>query len=275
MPYSRLQLAEAFIQAGELADALDALSQHLEASPDDDAARRLRAQVWARMGDEHLSAALGDLDCIAQPTLDDLFWRSIILERQGDQDGALRILRELHTQQPFDERMAERYFYLLLSRRQYAEARAILDAMPRTWGWLQKAGDLASESEGEIQAAGYYTQALEHLEMQFDTSLNAFAQAIKSHILASRAQMYAIAGQFALADADYTAAEALTPDDPTLAFWHSFVALELGDEERAFTLCRTALDKAGEGWRAQMVASLKAMRDSEQYRALADAILAE
>ena len=118
MPYSALQLAEAFIQAGELNEAVSALTQHLEANPGDDAARRLRAQVLARMGDDQLGAALYDLNHIALPRQDDWFWRSIIHERRGDQEGALRILHELYTAKPSDERVAERYFYLLLNTKQ-------------------------------------------------------------------------------------------------------------------------------------------------------------
>jgi tetratricopeptide (TPR) repeat protein len=275
MSYSPLQLAEAFIQTGELTDAVDALTEHLGTNPHDEAARRLRAQVFARMGDNYLSAALDDLNYITRPTRDDLFWRSIIYERQDDPDNARRILHDLYAAHPLDERIAERYFYLLLNNRQYTDARALLDAMPRTWDWLQKAGDLASEYEGEAQAVIYYTQALEHLETQFDTPVDTFAQSIKSHLLASRAQMYATMGKFAEADADYTEAEVLAPEDATLMFWHGFVAADLGDSERALALCRSALNQASEGWRAQMIASLKVIRDGGKFPSVADVILTD
>jgi tetratricopeptide (TPR) repeat protein len=276
MAYTALQRAEAFIQSGELSDAVDALTQHLEVNPRDDAARRLRAQVLARMSDEtHLRQALDDLSQLTQPTTDDAFWRSIVLERLGDTVSAASILTRLYRADPTNERVAERYFFMLLALKRYAEAGAILDAMPRTWDWLEKAGDLASEYEGEAQAIEYYSQAIELLETEFDTSAEAFAQSIKSNMLAKRAQMHATLGQFREADAGYAEAEVLTPDDATLRFWHSFVAVELGDEERALTLCRAALDKAGEGWRSNMIESLKVMRDGGRYRALADAILAE
>jgi tetratricopeptide (TPR) repeat protein len=274
MPYTPLQMAEAFIQAGELSDAVDALMQHLEANPADDAARRLRAQVLARMSDEtHQRMALDDLSQLTQPTTDDAFRRSIVLERLGDTASADDILTGLYRRDPTNERIAERYFFTLMARGRYAEARNLLDTMPHTWDWLEKAGDLASEYEGEAQAIQYYTQAIEHLETQFDTSVEAFALSIKSNMLAKRAQMYATLGQFTEADADYVAAEALAPDDPTLTFWHSFVAVDLGDEQRALTLCRTALENAGEGWRSNMIQSLKVMRDGGRYRALADAVL--
>jgi tetratricopeptide (TPR) repeat protein len=283
MAYTPLQLAEVFIQAGELNDAVDALTQHLDSNPDDDSARRLRAQVYLRLRSEaHYRAALADLDLLIAPTPDDDVTRAIALEylqflakTLDDLDGAMQAIERAREARPGDERIAERYFYMLMARARWDEARSLLDTMPRTWDWLQKAGDLASESEGETQAIQYYTQAIEHLETQFDTSADRFAQSIKSHILANRAQMYATLGQFTEADMDYLAAETLTPDDPTLVFWHSFVVAELGDELRALTLCRTALEHAGESWRVQMIETLKVMRDGGRYSELVDAILAE
>src|SRR5690242_19339862 len=79
MPYSPMELADAFIRAGELADALDALNQQLIDQPADDEARRLRAQVLMRIpGEEHVQAALGDLESIASPTQDDNLRRALL-----------------------------------------------------------------------------------------------------------------------------------------------------------------------------------------------------
>ncbi|MCI0352746.1 MAG: hypothetical protein L0Z53_25270, partial [Acidobacteriales bacterium] len=207
MPYTPLQMAEAFIQAGELLDAADALTQHLEANPSDDAARRLRAQVYLRMrSEEHYHAALADLDQLAAPTLDDEVTRAIALEYLSDMEGAIQAVERARAAYPNDESIAERYFFMLMARRRYAEARALLDTMPQSWDWLEKAGDLASEYEGETQAIQYFSQAIERLETQFDTSADAFAQSIKSNLLAKRAQMYATLGQFTEADSDYIAA---------------------------------------------------------------------
>ena len=52
--YSPIELAEAFIRTGELADALDALNPHLEAQPNDETALRLRAAVLMRLPGEDL-----------------------------------------------------------------------------------------------------------------------------------------------------------------------------------------------------------------------------
>jgi tetratricopeptide (TPR) repeat protein len=218
---------------------------------------------------------VAELVLLGAATPDGGVCRAIARDHLPDLGGAMQAIERARAARPNDERIAERYFYMLMARARWAEARSLLDIMPHTWDWLQKAGDLASESEGETQAIQYYTQAIEHLEAQFDTSVDSFAQSIKSHLLASRAQMYATLGQFSEADADYASAEALVPDDPTLAFWHSFVAVELGDEERALTLCRTALKNAGEGWRANMIQSLEVMRDAGRYRVLVDEVLGD
>jgi len=274
MSCTPLQLAEAFIQYGELNDTLQALSIHLEANPADDAARRLRAAVAIRMREEaHFRLAVSDLNQISEPTPDDDVNRAIALEYLADLDGAMLAVERARAARPQDERIAERYFFMLLARRRFAEAQSLLETMPRTWDWLQKAGDLASEADGPEQAIALYSQALDHLDTQFDASVDAFARPLKANLLASRAHTYAAAGQFPEADADYTAAEALMPDDAMLAFWHSFIAADLGDHARAVDLCRAAYEKAGEGWRAQMVETLKIMRDSGRYAALADAIL--
>jgi tetratricopeptide (TPR) repeat protein len=274
MPYTPLQMADAFIQAGELSDAVDALTQHLDASPGDDEARRLRAQVYLRLrSDVSYRAALDDLHTLSNSTVDDEITRATALEYLADRDGALQALERARAARPDDERIAERYFFMLLGRAKWAEARSLLDTMPRTWDWLEKAGDLASESEGPAQAIVCYDEALDHLETQFNIEVDAFAQSIKSHILAKRAQMYATAGQFAEADADYASAETLTPDDPMLKFWHSLVVCDMGDEARALVICRAAFDKAGESWRAQMVQTLRVMREGGRYATLADAML--
>jgi tetratricopeptide (TPR) repeat protein len=276
MAYTPLQLAEAFIQAGELADAADALTQHLDSNPDDDSARRLRAQVLARLPDEaDLRLADADLSQLATPTTDDAIWRSIVLQRLGDNYHAAALLAELHENNPENERIAERYFDLLLGQGKYAEAQFVRDQMPDSWDWLQRSAILAESQEQQEQAVLYLTQALADLETRFDLSSDAFAQSIKGSFLNQRAHDYLELQRFPEAEVDFAAAEALLPDDPSPTFWHGLITAELGDIEQGLMLCRTAFAKASDGWRAQMIASLKVIRDDERYRALADAILAD
>ncbi len=274
MPYTPLQMAEAFIQAGELNDAVEALTQHLEANPGDDAARRHRAQVLARMPDEtHLRMALDDLSQLTKSITDDGIWRSIILERLGDNEGAAKTFAELHINDPENERIAERYFDLLLGQGRYAEAQSVRNKMPDSWDWLQRSAILAEFQEQQEQAVNYLTQALADLETRFDVASDAFAQSIKGGFLNQRAHDYLELQLFREAEADFFAAEALLPDDPSPTFWHGLITAELGDIEQGLLLCRAAFAKASDGWRAMMRESLKVIRNDERYRALADALL--
>jgi tetratricopeptide (TPR) repeat protein len=253
MPYTPMQLAEAFIQAGELTDALDALNQQLETNPGDETARRLRVKVYMRLrGEANFRAALADLDRLANATHDDVIQRSILLEQLLDFEGARTLLSDLHVAQPADERLAERLFFLLLRLKRFAEAHALLAKMPRTWDWLQKAGELATEDGNENQAPGYFSDALADLETRFDTTSDPFARASKAHLLSARAQAYATIQQFAQAEADYAAASAIQPDDPMLVFLRALTLLELGDITQAVTLYRAAYNAANPIYRETM-----------------------
>ncbi|MBC8171551.1 MAG: hypothetical protein H7X77_07750, partial [Anaerolineae bacterium] len=145
MPYTPLELANAFIQTGELTDALDALNQQLAASPEDDASRRLRVETLLRFkGDEHLQAALADLDQLATLTIDDLVKRSLIHQKRGDLDAASQSMILALQHEPTSERLIERQVHLLQSRGDYAAALKLLEVVPLTWRWQQWRGDLAA-----------------------------------------------------------------------------------------------------------------------------------
>jgi tetratricopeptide (TPR) repeat protein len=192
-------------------------------------------------GEDNQRAALSDWAQITDPTRDDRFSHALLLERLGEGDAAITIMAALVAEQPGDERVAERLFYALLAARRFEDARALLKTMPETWGWLQKAGDLATEDGNSAQAPAYYTQALTLLAEAFDLTRDDFAKPIQAGLLAARAQAYATIKQFAEAEADYAAAGAIMPDDHTLPFWRSFALLELGRQDEALAACRAAL----------------------------------
>ncbi|MCB9451145.1 MAG: tetratricopeptide repeat protein [Anaerolineaceae bacterium] len=268
MAYTPMQLAEAFIKTGELADALDALNQQLETDPDHEMARRLRAQVIARMpGEANLRAALADLDRIATPTPADSLWRVVTLEQLGDTVAATQAAADAHAAHPDDRALAERLFYLYLRGKDFAAGRRLLNAMPRTWNWLHKAGDLATEDGHTEDAPGYYTAALADLEQQFPPT-DDFGQGIRAMILAARARVYATLGQMAQADSDYAAAMTLIPDDPMLPFWRGFVAADRGYTELAGELCRAAFALANETFKKQMRDTLATFHAQGRYTAL-------
>ena len=181
MTYSPLQLAEAFIQTGELTDALDALNTHLSGHPADDAARRLRAAVLMRLPtSENTRTALADLDQISAVTAADAVQRSIILQRGGDWEGAQAAMQEAHRLRPDDERICERYVETLARCGQVDQALELVAAQPINWRWLQIAGDLKRDT-GDAQAAAQdYTAAIAHLDAQMDTAGNAVAANLKA-----------------------------------------------------------------------------------------------
>jgi tetratricopeptide (TPR) repeat protein len=269
MPYTPLQLAQAFIQTGELQDALDALNQHLDANPADDDARRLRAQVLMRLRrPEDLATALSDLQQLGTSSTEDRLNLAILLQQSGDYQAASETLAQLHADDPQDERIAERYFWNLMAQPDYKQAAKLLDAMPHTSNWLTKAGDLATEDGHEDEAPAHYTEAIKQLGVEFDLSVDNFARPIHANLLMARAQAYATMGKFHEASEDYAAAQAVMPDDPLIGFWHSFVLAELGHIQEAVVMCRLAMETQNENLKTRMIDNLKALAENPTFAPL-------
>lgn len=183
MPYSPLQMAEAFIQAGELSEALEMLNAHLVAHPKDAEALRLRAALRLRLRAEaDLRAGLADLDALPEPDADDHIQRSIILGELGEWPAARDAAAAARALRPTDERIAERYLVTLERCGDFAAARRLLEALPRTWRWLEWAGDLARETGDPAAAAQHYAAALAHLETRMDTINDALAGSLRAVI---------------------------------------------------------------------------------------------
>ncbi|HEX2907395.1 MAG TPA: hypothetical protein VHO69_11075 [Phototrophicaceae bacterium] len=261
LPYSRMQLAEAFIMTGELADALAALNQHLDETPADQTARRLRAEVLLHLplsGNDHLEAALEDLDALAELTAADWVQRSIVRQRLGDLSGALADILQAHTLTPADDRITARYLELLLLNEDRSRARDVLAALPPTWRWLERAGDLAADAGAFPAALENYTAALDHLAQKMDTQSDPFAVNLKAGLLAKRAACALAAGHLDTAAADYTQLEMLLPRDPTFAFYRGLALFLQGDLAQARTLCRAAWERANATLREEMARALTA-----------------
>jgi tetratricopeptide (TPR) repeat protein len=269
MPYTPLQLAEAFIQTGELQDALDALNQHLEATPADDDARRLRVQVLIRMRDSgSYHAALEDLARLMHLTSQDKTNRYVILDRLEDSAGALEAVEELYEDDPSDQRVAEWLFDRAITLKEYALADEVLKTMPRSSGWLTNAGHLASVSGHLEDAPGYYTDALKQLGVEYDLSTSKFARPIHVGLLLVRARTYVTLKKFHEASEDYAAAQAIMPDDPLIGFWHSYVLLDLGHIQEAVVTCRIALQTSQGPLKSQMVNYLRSRLDDPKFAPL-------
>jgi len=267
MPYDPLQLAEAFIRAGELADALDVLSAHLAAQPDDGSALRLRAAVLLRQGDPaSLQAALADLAALPVSTADDLAQQSIIYERVGITDAALDTAREALALRPTDERLAERLVWLLAACGDLLGALEVVRAQPRTWRWLEREGDVLGQIGDYTTAAARYGLALAQLEVAFPAD-HAFANGLRAAVLLKRAEAFRQIGDTFNAAGCLDAAEALSPAEPLIPFLRGLLLAQAGDAAGAAALCAPAYAAASAALRAEM---RRALASDQRLAPLAD-----
>ncbi|MBC7869857.1 MAG: tetratricopeptide repeat protein [Chitinophagaceae bacterium] len=287
MAYTPLQLAEAFLKAGELPDALDALNQQLAVTPKDDDVLRLRAQVYMRGGRAQFQLAYTDLSSLQDKTRDDIFSMSVVLEKMGRLEEALVSAGILKNFFEIDDRLRERYIHLLHRLERFDEARAAAQLAaqqhPDDWRWRQWVGDLAVESGDDKAAADAYTDALAIIRARYEFDFNAPAavlenaggDAISLTIVASYARLLVARGHvlrrlhyFDDSEADYVAAEKLLPSDAAIPFNRGLVAALRGDSAEAESLCRAALASATPALRAHLIESLEEEPDFENLASL-------
>ncbi len=261
--YSPMQLAEAFIQAGELTDALDALNQ---ADPTDAEARRLRASVLMRLPGR-LREALADLDALAAPTAEDHLTRAHLLEQLGDDPGAFAAVEQAWRSAP-DARITEQYVRALMQRGAADQALRALADQPEGWRWSGWRGDCYALQRDFGAAVTHYSAALDQLAALPDP--NGVTETQTAHLLFKRAQAYQNLQQVAAAEADYQAAEAIIPDDPMIPFNRGLLIFEQGDLRRALPFCRDALDRAPEALRDHI---RDVLFGDPRYHLLAQALL--
>jgi len=265
--YTPMQLAEAYLETGELNLALAALDEHLTAFPQDDSARRLRVQVL-RDFPEGIATALADLDALAEPNASDYGVRGSILLGQGDVLGAAAAYERAWTLSPVG--YAEFYFRVLKDLGQYERALVVLDSLPQAWHWHQAHGEVDALRGDLPTALAHFTQAAAKL-----SALIAVAKdkrlliAMQANLLLKRADAYRRSGRYAQADADYQAAEAAEPGDAAIPFNRGLVRFEQGDLDAAVRLCRDGWSRANADMRAAMRAELTT---DARYQPLVDAL---
>lgn len=244
MPYTPLQLAEAHLRMGELADALAALDAYL-AETRDDAALRLRAAVRLRLsGEAALRGALADLDALAAPNAADWLQRSVVWQHLGDWNAAADAALNAAAMQPGDERIAERTLLTLEMSGRPDEAAALLARMPRTWRWLQLGGDWAGRQGDWAAAFDDYSAALDHLHTVLDAGSNPLAASLRGTLAAARAGAALNLGEYPQAAQDFRLAAETFPRDLGLALMQA-VALRLaGEGAEAARLCQAVLKDA-------------------------------
>lgn len=273
MTYSNLDLANAFIQTGELGDALAALNRHLDDTPQDEDGRRLRAEVLARLpGDESLLAALADLQALSIQTTHDIILQSVLLERLGAIDQALATVAEGQKRHPDDDRLTERYLVLLRKMGKVDQAREIVDrlvtAESHDWRWTQWAGDLAADAGDDQAAIEHYSAALAAIAARYDIDTDSAAKqlsdksisdaaamtigGIYARLLLARADAYVRLGDLDAGETDYRSAAILIPDEPMIPFNLGLIAARRGDLEGAVEQCRRAYAGASDTLQAHM-----------------------
>lgn len=267
MTYNALQLAQAFIQTGELRDALDTLNIYLIESPEDDAARRLRAEVLARMpGETALRDALDDLDALVKPVANDAILKSSIWGKLGQVDQALQAAAKGYAAFPDDARMIERYLLLLRESAQTTLAREIAEQraarQPDSWRWWQWAGDLAVDAGDDQASIAHYDSTLQALRARHtiaDAQAATLAIAgIYARVLLARGGALMRCARYTEAEADYTAAAVLIPNDPMILFNLGLLAAHQGDTRTAKTRCTAAYQAAPPALQDHMRAALRA-----------------
>jgi tetratricopeptide (TPR) repeat protein len=249
MSYDPLQLAEAFIKAGELTDALETLDARLIDAPDDERALRLRAQINARQVDEvHWRKALTDLSALPLMTPEDYILKIALLEKLHDFTASIHTAQTAYETFPDHERLAERLLQSLRDARQFDQAREIAEArlaqQPESWRWLQWAGDLARDAGEHLTAITRYTDALRAIESNHQNlSANSAIAGIYSRILLSRAEAYLQSNQLDEAETDYGTASQFIADDPVIPFNQGLIMALRGDLDQASAMCRSAFAK--------------------------------
>jgi tetratricopeptide (TPR) repeat protein len=242
-PYTPIELAEAFIRTGELADALDALNAHLEANPTDEAALRLRAAVLMRLpGEDHARAALADINKVDPKTADDYIQQSVIMQMGlGDWSQAVRATEQAHHLAPNDDRITERLLMLYDQVDELDKAQTLLATLPHTWRWLQLAGDLAQKAHKTDAAIDRYSEALDLIEGKLDTENNPIARNIMGMIMGSRAAAHLEAGRLKAAETDYRVVATIFPTDLSYSLMVGITLALQSKIDEAVMLCRSVL----------------------------------
>ena len=207
-PDPRLEVADAFLMAGELADALEALDSYLTEHPDDGDIRRLRAAVLLRMpGEDAAWAALDDLAAMRARTAEDEIARVRALRRLGENVAAHEALYDAY-ERTGDFRLAELLLTSLHSRGEVDEGHAVLDTLPETAVWLRWRGEFALLGDEPQAAVTAFSAALDRLSA---IQQSPFIQNERGQLLLRRAEAYELRGDAEAAHADRSEAKRLLP----------------------------------------------------------------
>lgn len=268
MSYTQMELAEVFIKTGELDDALDALNQQLQMSPDDDNALRLRSSVLLRMGQpNNLQQALDDLEHLPDKTKDDYVQQSIIYERLEQIDNAIKSMKAAYQTSPNHERTVERLIELLTQEKRYQEVLELLHQVPQTWRWLLRQAEIHSLNENFEKSVDTLNQAQSHLEEVFPDLLSPVSRNTMAQIHIARGNAQFKLDKLDKAKVDLRDALYHIPNDTTISFNLGLIAARKNKLKQAVKQCQKALDNSSDYVRQSLI---DVLQQDERYSELAE-----
>ncbi|MBI1258551.1 MAG: tetratricopeptide repeat protein [Chloroflexi bacterium] len=266
--HTPIELAEAFIEAGELDDALEALNQQLEMHPEDMDARRLRIDVMIRLPGR-AREALAELNALPDLTEWDYVKRMGALIQLGlsaEIEAPLIEAFKKYRHNSALEQLAMIVITLLEQRGKADQALEFLADLPKTPIWLMWSAKCYVLKGDNVTAAEHLCSALDQLANSTDPLL----MLQRAGLTLQRADIYRRLKRYEDAEADYRAAEAIIPDDPMIPFNRGLMIYERGNLRGALPLCRDALDHAPEGLREHM---RRVLTTDPRYNTLVQALL--
>lgn len=237
MAYSSLQLANAFLQTGELADAKQVLADYFGNNPNpDDPDYAMLLRLWLDVlghGDEpDQRLALAEYHRLPDISPTDHIKHAMNHYRLGELANARAILQSAVSQYPNHDRLTESLLFIYQKQGDFKAGLALLNTLPQRWVWARWSGDFALMGSDYGVAIAHYSQAIRLLEAQYGLSDDAPATILSSatmtdaegltimgvyaELLLARAEAYRQNNQIDEAKGDEARAKRLIPHDPTI-----------------------------------------------------------
>ena len=237
MAYSPLQLANAFLQMGELSDARQVLTEYFSADRilSDDIDHEQVLRLWLDLlghGDEaDQRLAMQEYDRLPNLSPTDHIKRAMLHYRLGELTIARGILQTAMSNYPTDDRLCESLLFIYQKMGDAQAGLSLIKTLPPKWIWSRWGGDFAMIARDFALAIAYYGEALAMIKTRYALPDDAPAKILDSptitsaegltimgiyaELLLARAEAYRQNGQEEDAKADEARAKRLIPNDPT------------------------------------------------------------
>lgn len=259
-----LQLAQAEMQAGDLAASAGHLERVLAISPSSSRARSLLGIVRIEMGQEQAGMQLLEAAARAEPGLAELHYNlGYGRMKQGDAVGAEQAFRTALSLNPEDADVQFQLGLLLSRKRSWEEAGAMLAAAAAQRPDLAMGHFHAGKA---LMEAGHYSEARRHLELAHAIDKpNPLYMNELAWILATAPDGPVRDGRLALELAQ-NAQEAVGRGDPVITDTIAASYAENGDFGQAVAECRDALAIAGGALAVCIEERLRLYESGQPYR---------